>query len=147
MLFRSLASGNGTNSITVDAASTWVSGNISVTATNATCNVASNATVKNITKTGCRLADGELETDLTVFTAFPVPAHEEVIIKFDSEDEAEFKMDLYDLRGQLIKSKTETSTPGKNLFVMDVRTLQSGIYMMHILGANGQKGIAKVIVE
>ncbi|MEY3343610.1 MAG: Secretion system C-terminal sorting domain, partial [Bacteroidota bacterium] len=76
-----------------------------------------------------------------------VPAHEEVIIRFETEDEAEYQLDLYDIKGKLVKSRTEMSIPGKNLMVMDVRNMQSGIYMMRITGSNGHKGTARVIVE
>ncbi|MFN9595165.1 MAG: T9SS type A sorting domain-containing protein, partial [Bacteroidota bacterium] len=142
-----LVSGQGTNSIVVDAAASWIQGNVSVTATNSTCGVASSASTKLVNKTGCRMGDQTQVGEIEVFTAFPVPAHEEVIVRFETQDEAEYQLDLYDIKGQLVKSRSELSIPGKNLMVMDVRTLNSGIYMMRITGANGHKGNVRVVVE
>ena len=142
-----LVSGQGTNSIVVDATASWIQGNVSVTATNSTCGVASSASTKLVNKTGCRMGDQTQVGEIEVFTAFPVPAHEEVIVRFETQDEAEYQLDLYDIKGQLVKSRSELSIPGKNLMVMDVRTLNSGIYMMRITGANGHKGNVRVVVE
>ncbi|MFN5323547.1 MAG: T9SS type A sorting domain-containing protein [Bacteroidota bacterium] len=143
-----IVSGQGTNSIVVDATSTWSQGNISVTATNSTCGVASNATTRLINKSGCRMADQQIENKIdVVFTAFPIPAHEEVIVKFETEDEAEYRMELYDIKGTLVKTRSEMSTPGKNLMVMDVRSLMSGIYMMRINGSNGHQGNVRIVVQ
>jgi len=143
-----IVSGQGTNTITVDAGPSWIQGTIYAQAYNSTCNVPSNPTGKTVNKNGCRTFEEHPATAIEVqFTAFPVPAHEEVIIRFETEDEAEYQLDLYDIKGKLVKSRTEMSIPGKNLMVMDVRNMQSGIYMMRITGSNGHKGTARVIVE
>jgi hypothetical protein len=143
-----IVSGQGTNSIVVDALPSWIQGNISVNATNSTCSVSSNSSVRLITKNGCRIIDENVNNNIEVlFTAFPIPAHEEVIIRFETQDEAEYQLNLYDIKGQLVKSRSELSIPGKNLMVMDVRTLNSGIYMMRITGANGHRGSVRVVIE
>jgi len=142
-----IVSGQGTSSITVDAGPSWIQGTIYAQAYNSTCNVPSNPSGKTVNKNGCRTFEENPASVLEVFTAFPVPAHEEVIIRFETQDEVEYQLDLYDIKGKLVKSRTDMSTPGKNLMVMDVRTLHSGIYMMRITGANGHKGSARVVVE
>jgi len=143
-----IVSGQGTNTITVDAGSNWSQGTIYAQAYNSTCNVPSNPTGKTVNKNGCRsIEENTTSTIEVLFTAFPVPAHEEVIVRFETQDEAEYQLDLYDIKGQLVKSRSELSIPGKNLMVMDVRTLNSGIYMMRITGANGHKGNVRVVVE
>jgi hypothetical protein len=85
--------------------------------------------------------------EISLLEAFPVPAHEEVILRFHTDDVASYTLELFDLKGQLVKSRQEISTPGKNLFVMDVRTLESGIYLMKLRGSNGQFGTVRIVVK
>ena len=135
-------SGQGTNIVNA----TWgsVGGTVAVTASNS-CGTSAPRSI-SVSLGSCRMENVNTN-EISLLEAFPVPAHEEVILRFHTDDVASYTLELFDLKGQLVKSRQEISTPGKNLFVMDVRTLESGIYLMKLRGSNGQFGTVRIVVK
>jgi hypothetical protein len=82
-----------------------------------------------------------------VFTVFPNPAREEFGVKFKTEEMGEMVLNLLDMNGRLVQTRTEQTMPGENVLVMDVRNLKSGMYILQILNQEGLKATERVVVE
>lgn len=67
----------------------------------------------------------ERSSDITV-TAFPNPVKDKLNFNVQSSQEALFSLQIYDVNGKLLNTKTEFSKQG--LLTVDLSDLPSGIY-------------------
>jgi hypothetical protein len=88
-----------------------------------------------------------LQTHDFKFTVFPNPAREEFGVKIKAKEMGEMVLNLLDINGRLIQTRSEQTIPGENILVMDVRNLKSGLYILQILNQEGLKATERVIVE
>lgn len=99
---------------------------------NATQNVA-NTTLKNETSFYKSLS------------LYPNPAKEQLNVQFNSENENEASVELVSMTSIVVSSKSFKANKGANTILVDVSSLEPGIYMLNI--KNGvQVAIKKVIV-
>jgi len=62
----------------------------------------------------------------------PNPAKDFVELKFESDYDKYWKIELYDKNGKRIKTNSHYANAGKNSFEMDLNTLESGIYFISV---------------
>ncbi|MFO0321695.1 MAG: DUF4465 domain-containing protein [Bacteroidota bacterium] len=75
------------------------------------------------------------------FLVFPNPATNEVNLKFDSKDETDMSVDVIDITGKTIMTKTFQSALGNNSIHIDFENIESGLYFIKISDANFSKRI------
>jgi YD repeat-containing protein len=73
----------------------------------------------------------------------PVPRGESVQLKLP-ESFAGSVLDIYDIKGRLVKSGLPLPVTGNSVSVSD---LDSGIYLLHITGKEGKRQVIKIIIE
>jgi large repetitive protein len=135
-----VATGQGTNSVTVNWGTT--AGNVSVTATN-TCgtSLATNLAVV----INCRISSTiNPETNLNVY---PNPAAYEFVVEYDAVNVSGYQFELVDLSGRVVNSRLQTSVKGLNKVVIDVRELPRGAYILKIISDDHNNGHARVILQ
>jgi hypothetical protein len=139
-----------TNSITVDISSSYTGGWLGVRATSSSCPVPSGIRQIWVSGTSClreaQMEETPIRKDI-VFTVFPNPAREEFGVKFKTEEMGELVLNLLDMNGRLVQTRTDQTMPGENILVMDVRNMKSGMYILQILNQEGLKATERVVVE
>jgi len=83
-------------------------------------------------------------TDLSVF---PNPSNGEFIIKYDVTKRADVRVDIYDLKGTLIRNVVNTAGQyeGKYQIPVNLNELPSGIYIVDLTN-NGKRFTEKVVI-
>jgi len=74
----------------------------------------------------------ETEVAISIGALYPNPATNVLNVKFLSAMEKEANVQLYDLTGKLMQSKTMNLIPGKQIESFDVSTFGNGIYFLHL---------------
>ncbi len=120
-----LGGGNST-SLILD----WGTGNgtVSVTASNA----CGNATRNYNAVIGCREAKEELTDGSLQFTVSPNPATDFVNVSFSFEKENDCIIELIDMTGKKVQTKTIKGTKGINTTQLDLSHISKGIYTISI---------------
>lgn len=88
--------------------------------------------------------DGIINFD---FTLFPNPTKAtEINVRYNSEENGFAQLNIYDLNGRLLKQKQDFLGRGRQVFSMDISTLENGFYMLEI--NDGEKsGVQKFIIR
>jgi hypothetical protein len=72
------------------------------------------------------------------FSVFPNPAKDLVSISFENKQVGEVEMELFDLQGKLVQPVSkERYEAGLNQINMDLKGLQSGVYLLKVQTDNG----------
>jgi hypothetical protein len=145
----SIASGQGTPSITVNFTTSTGNAILSVKA-NGLCG-SSPVKTKSITVTlNCRLsgsAEVEVnESDLTSMTAYPNPTSHFTTIRFNSLMGSTGVIRVSDILGQTLQSHSLAITEGLNAKELDLSSLSKGIYLITISDGDYEKTL-RIIVE
>lgn len=115
-----------------------------------TLNIYDDATYKVvvITYDGCvlesSLGRGEEPTDegkatITSLSLFPNPASDRITIGFTSADKGDVRIRILNLNGEVIYDKEITKTDTELIHEISVKSLNSGSYIIHIIGEQDVK--------
>ncbi len=76
-------------------------------------------------------------------TAYPVPFYDNATVEFTSERNGNFVVNLYDLKGSLVRElKSGTAKQGEvNKIEVDGSNLPEGMYLVRVVNGNGSKTI------
>jgi hypothetical protein len=141
-----ITTGQGTNSIKV----TWgtTSGTVSVTKSNS-CGVSA-PSAKLVTSVACRLAE-EVAEETTIEAAtstnllvYPNPTVGNATVVFGTEVGGKYTLNVLNALGQVVYSKTATSTTGENTHAIDISELSSGLYFINLLEESGMRSLRLV---
>ena len=73
--------------------------------------------------------------DLTIW---PNPAKEVIRVQYSAEKASIGTMRIFDLSGKAVRESNMVVTPGKNSFEVDIINLESGLYMLELMGEEGR---------
>ena len=79
-----------------------------------------------------RLSEISLNTPENNFTLYPNPAEEAVNISLKSASDDNVTIQLKDFTGRVIKTMTDQSHDGLNIYNMDLHHLAKGIYLISV---------------
>lgn len=83
---------------------------------------------------------GELENIYTI-NAFPNPTDNSLSVQFESLVSESVQIELIDISGKIQQQATIVSQAGTNLVMLDVASLQAGIYFLNVETSTGSKRI------
>ena len=136
----SITAGQGTSSIEV----TWgtVAGSVTVKAKNA-CGTNNTAKTLAVTLASCRLGEElaeetSLNTDLRVY---PNPTAGNATVVFETEAEGKYTLNVLNILGQVVYSKTASSVKGENTLSIDISELSSGLYFINLMEESGMRSL------
>ncbi|MEI6817938.1 MAG: T9SS type A sorting domain-containing protein, partial [Bacteroidota bacterium] len=106
--------------------------------------------VKLVVRVGClvRMEDtaSVVQTDYSpYFTVFPNPAEDHVLVSFSATADENCTINVSDLRGRMVATKTITAVEGDNNVPMDLQDIAKGVYMLTVK-KNGDGILVKKIV-
>lgn len=78
---------------------------------------------------------------LTLLTAWPVPANDELNITTVTKTSGDYTMQITDALGKVILSEPIALLSGKNQFALPVKQLAAGIYLLNFNNESGQKSV------
>ncbi len=150
-----IVSGQGTNSIVVNAQAGFIDGNIKVKAIN--CKGSSGNRTRRITKnTNCRTTEyiiakdqiGKNDSELSSLSVFPNPTSDKIMVSFYTETNTKWIVKVSDLLGKVVILDEIISSKGFNSKKLEFGSLPKGIYLLY-LQSNGISDIysKKIIVE
>ena len=92
--------------------------------------------VKNISLSQVVVASStQQEDNASEFTCYPNPASDRLHVAYRLEAKSYMKLDLFNLKGQLIKSVfQDDQVPGHHEITIDTRMLSAGAYMLRFTG-------------
>lgn len=138
-----ITSGQGTTSINVTMSATARTGNVTARGVN-TCGSGSSRALA-ISINSCPkftdLTSGDEE-----FNVYPNPAREYVEVMFRSQTDKNGTVKLIDMLGQVKYTQTVDVNKGENSYMIDVRKLPSGIYIVN-LEQDGKKVSQRLVVN
>ena len=73
-----------------------------------------------------------------IFTLWPNPAHDGIIINIVSTNESPVTIRVFDAKGSLVKTQNTRLLPGTNQLRVDIASLANGAYSVHADWENGQ---------
>lgn len=147
-----LISGQNTPSIVVDFAPTFAGGILSVVALS-DCNTSAPAlkmlrtysTMFSATNYSDRLTLSSDKTEQTFITLFPNPAQQSITLQILHDDNnSNFQLALKDISGKLLISHAGFLKENIHIEVIDIQTLQRGIYFVEVTGSDFRKIIKLV---
>ncbi len=97
------------------------------------------------TNLGKLLAINDISSDIK-FNVFPTIAQNTVNVAFETAQNENVQINLFDLSGRNVMSQKITTTTGFQVYDFDVNNLQSGSYIVHLTTKNGTAA-RKIIVE
>lgn len=85
-----------------------------------------------------------------ILNLYPNPFYSEnsrssITLEFNQDSEGEVKLDIYDLKGRLIRSQDQIIHAGKNTMDCDVSNLPSGLYFMKLTSEN-RRDFSKFVI-
>jgi len=86
------------------------------------------------------------ESDYDIFTVYPNPATDELEIRFASDEETTYQIQLFDASGRLVYDKTHNGTEGLNTSKLNVSEFKRGLYLLQLKSGEHSQ-IQKVILE
>ena len=143
-----ITAGQGTSSIEV----TWgtVAGSVTVKAKNA-CGTNNTAKTLAVGLASCRLGEELAEepnieeavtsTDLRVY---PNPTAGNATVVFGTEIGGKYTINVLNALGQVVYSKTASSTTGENTHAIDISELSSGLYFINLMEDSGMRSLRLV---
>ncbi len=126
-------------SVTVNFGSS--AGNVKVRANNACAPGSYNSLHVNIVCRGDESQANQLDAN-----CYPSPASTELNVTFVSDKEQTNLIRITDLVGETVMLQNHYTSVGDNLFILDVSTLASGIYMIEVMNGD-QRSIQKIVIE
>lgn len=80
------------------------------------------------------------------FIVYPNPASSEVMIQFETKEMGDVKLELYNMMGEVVKTKSIKNTQkGNNLESLNLIDVSSGIYFVKVKTANTQS-VQKLVI-
>ncbi len=103
---------------------------------------------------GCEgTASMKLDTKLSIenlrllgLNYFPNPANDKVTIQFGSMSNDDLTIQLSDLTGKVLQTRSFTVYPGENSFTIDLKGLSAGNYYLGLSNSQGSSAL-KIVVE
>jgi len=141
-------SGQNTSSITV----TWgtVAGSVTVKAGNI-CGINATAKTLAVTLEVCRMGEElaeepsiEVDATSTDLRVYPNPTAGNANVVFGSEVGGKYTINVLNALGQVVYSKTATSTTGENTHAIDISELSSGLYFINLMEDSGMRSMRLV---
>ena len=152
-----ITAGSNTSSITV----TWgnKAGNVTVTAKN-NCGssnsfvlyvkVNSNHFAPTVGLTSSAVSAStaaEIQQPQTATFIIPNPAKNQAVFSFTATSSYSYVMQITDLSGKTLFRKQGVTVKGANRQSLDIHNFSNGMYIVTLIGANGEKQMAKLIKE
>ncbi len=99
---------------------------------------------------GLTISSGEISSAQsanagTQLSVYPNPSTGKVTARFNSGISGNVKLNVYDLSGRLLMTKTEQVLKGANAFALNLSTLASGIYYVELQNGGRQNRIKFII--
>ncbi len=138
-----IISGQGTDTIAITTGSG--SGNLTVFAVNG-CGTGGTASI--FLSVACRIMDTtRVASDRYDFNAvfYPNPAHEVLNVVFNSPDENDYSLKIFDMTGRLVMDEMKKADMGNNVVELNLNFV-GGIYIVSLTSGELNKK-AKIIVE
>lgn len=88
--------------------------------------------------------NAEVKLDLAVF---PNPGNGLFTLSSQNPHTGDLKLEVRDLKGQLIRSTSFSNTELTSGYSLDLSALNSGIYLLHVSGANGAASVEKLVIQ
>ncbi len=87
-----------------------------------------------------RLPSGiaEASKNARTFEVFPVPANDQVHLRFNAEATEIWKVRLLNTQGQILQEECLTGRSGEQTEVLDLRRFPVGLYTLELVGENGR---------
>ncbi len=139
-----IAAGQGTLNASVNYAMNSVSSKIKVNASNA-CSTSSNKT-KSIVLNSCIKVSDFTTSALTGLSLLPNPATTYVEVQFNSNSDQPSTLRVTNVLGQEVYTQSIHPSNGINNYMVDVRKLNSGVYIVSIL-QDGKSFAQRLVVE
>lgn len=80
------------------------------------------------------------------FQLFPNPAHSHLHVQFRAASSGTAELEVLDLMGRVLMTRTETAEMGHNLFHLDLGSLTNGAYLIR-LRQDGQQFVERAIIS
>lgn len=144
-----IASGQGTNAITVDYNVTFGGGNITVYAENS----CSSSMERSLALSSCSVvrtidpAASATPELLTISDAYPNPATDKFSFDIQSPNDCDVDMEIYDAQGKLISAEKKVLVRGSNTISQDIDFTAKGIILVRIVSSNGDVVTRTVIIQ
>jgi hypothetical protein len=138
-----IVSGQGTTGITVDflGASTGV---VAVRAQN-DCGISPARSLEVIVNP-CRTSGTASLDGRASFIAFPNPAHDQLQVVFQTEQQETYSLRMFDLTGREVMNRSRTSGAGMNREYLELAGFSKGIYILDLqIGDSREK--TRIIIE
>jgi uncharacterized repeat protein (TIGR01451 family) len=92
------------------------------------------------------VALNESKLDVSNFIIYPNPANSEVMIQFETKEMGDVKLELYNIMGEVVKTKSIRNTQkGNNLESLNLIDVASGIYFVKVKTATTQS-VQKLVI-
>ena len=140
---RTISSGDG-NDVNIKFPVGFVSGNVTVSASNA---CGSTGTVSlAVSSTGCS-ARMDSNDGVSELSAYPNPTSGKLNVTFTAAGTEKYTLKVSDLLGNVLKSEVNTSQSGANLREVDLSGLAKGMYLISIERDAAQVQTMRIVVE
>jgi len=139
-----ITAGQGTNSITVKMGSLPKTGNVIVTVSNACATSTRKLLV--VTINACNKISDALIPSINNIALAPNPATEYVQLTFNTDRGNNGKINITNILGQVTVSQTITCEKGINDYMIDLRNIPAGVYVLSVEQDN-RKFTKRLIIE
>lgn len=102
--------------------------------------------VDNLAFAGSVVGLKDNSNTIQTLTVFPNPSSEQINLSFSSIKNQEVKIELLDLTGKIILSKTEKTQSGITHKTLDIKGIAKGIYFINLTNESGIE-TKKIIIE
>jgi len=92
------------------------------------------------------IKDQDSKTEL-FYSVFPNPTQSKIIIQFNSAKSSNYNIQISDVGGNILQTKTVTATAGLNKVDIDVHSYLPGNYIINMISDDKQKRILKFIKQ
>jgi len=137
-----LQSGQGTKNVSIQWRATAATGQAIVVNASNGCGTSVNRTRAGITVNACAREVGRT----TGFMVYPNPSSDMVNVEFNSENAAQYRMQLVDMAGRVVFSQNGESMTGINKFVLNLGEMAAGVYLLQTENG-GMNEVTRLIIE
>lgn len=139
----SIAAGQGTITSSINYGTNPTTGNIRVKANNA-CGSSSNRSI-SVTSTTCpKISD--FDQNVVSLSAVPNPASTYIEVAYRSTSESRAEVRINNILGQTIYKQVVNPDKGLNNFMIDLRKLAKGVYILSVI-QDGKQQAQRLIIE
>ena len=139
-----IAAGQGTNAVTVNFGTTAAIRTIYVRGHNDCGNGSTKSYPVNVTS--CPKLSDDTAIDENGLSLYPNPAHNYVEVLFNTDKNANAELTLTDIIGKNLYSQKLTTHEGRNSYVINLKTLPSGIYLISLTNESN-KFTKRLVIE